>query len=30
MEGRGGVKVSWEHVCLPKQEGGLGLKRVED
>jgi hypothetical protein len=22
--------VSWDHVCLPKQEGGLGLKRVED
>ncbi len=22
--------MSWEHVCLPKQEGGLGLKRVED
>jgi hypothetical protein len=28
--GRGGIKVSWEQVCLPKQEGGLGLKRVED
>ena len=22
--------MSWDHVCLPKQEGGLGLKRVED
>uniref|UniRef100_A0A2N9GAN5 Reverse transcriptase domain-containing protein n=1 Tax=Fagus sylvatica TaxID=28930 RepID=A0A2N9GAN5_FAGSY len=29
-EGRGGIKVSWEQVCLPKKEGGLGLKRVED
>ena len=28
--GRGGFKVSWEQVCFPKQEGGLGLKRVED
>lgn len=27
-EGRGGVKVSWEQVCLPEKEGGL--KRVED
>ncbi len=29
-EGRGGVKVSWEQVCLPEKEGDLGLKRVED
>jgi hypothetical protein len=28
--GRGGIKVSWDQVCLPKQEGGLGLKKVED
>nr|GEZ78871.1 reverse transcriptase domain, reverse transcriptase zinc-binding domain protein [Tanacetum cinerariifolium] len=26
---RGEVKVSWEVVCLPKKEGGLGLKRLE-
>jgi hypothetical protein len=24
------VKVAWELVCLPKTEGGLGLKRIED
>ena len=29
-EGRGGSKVSWKQVCLPKQEGGLGLKRIEE
>uniref|UniRef100_A0A2N9J3H3 Reverse transcriptase domain-containing protein n=1 Tax=Fagus sylvatica TaxID=28930 RepID=A0A2N9J3H3_FAGSY len=28
--GKGGIKVSWDQVCLPKQEGGLGLKKVED
>ena len=26
----GGVKVSWEHVCLPKEEGGLGIKNPKD
>lgn len=25
-----GVKVAWHLVCVPKQEGGLGLKRIED
>ncbi len=29
-DGRGGMRVAWEKVCLPKKEGGLGLKRVED
>jgi hypothetical protein len=29
-EGRGGSKVSWKQFCLPKQEGGLGLKRIEE
>uniref|UniRef100_A0A2N9J1W3 Reverse transcriptase domain-containing protein n=1 Tax=Fagus sylvatica TaxID=28930 RepID=A0A2N9J1W3_FAGSY len=28
--GRGGIRVTWDKVCLPKREGGLGLKRVED
>ena len=22
--------MSWEKVCLPKKEGGLGLKRIKD
>ena len=26
---RGGIRVAWDKVCLPKK-GGLGLKRVED
>ena len=26
----GGVKVSWEHVCMPKEEGGIGLKNPKD
>lgn len=25
-----GVKVACHLVCIPKQEGGLGLKRIED
>lgn len=25
-----GAKVSWEHLCVQKDEGGLGLKRVVD
>jgi hypothetical protein len=24
------AKVSWELICVPKREGGLGLKRIED
>uniref|UniRef100_A0A2N9IBN2 Reverse transcriptase domain-containing protein n=1 Tax=Fagus sylvatica TaxID=28930 RepID=A0A2N9IBN2_FAGSY len=28
--GRGGIRVAWDKVCLPKKEGGLGLKRVGD
>jgi hypothetical protein len=28
--GRGGIRVAWDKVCLPKREGGLGLKSVED
>lgn len=25
-----GAKISWISVCTPKNEGGLGLKRLED
>lgn len=24
------AKISWSNVCLPKKEGGLGLKRIEE
>ncbi|GJY18410.1 hypothetical protein Tco_0389901 [Tanacetum coccineum] len=27
---RGKAKVLWEDVCLPKQEGGLGIRRLEN
>ena len=26
---KGNSKVAWEVVCLPKQEGGLGIRRLE-
>ncbi|GKF80890.1 hypothetical protein Tco_0239492 [Tanacetum coccineum] len=26
---RGKAKVAWEVVCLPKKEGGLGLRRID-
>jgi len=26
---KSGAKVSWEHLCSPKQEGGLGLKAIQ-
>lgn len=26
---KSGAKVSWEHLCSPKQEGGLGLKSIQ-
>jgi hypothetical protein len=25
-----GAKVAWDQVCLPKQEGGLGIKRIKE
>ncbi|XP_039169563.1 uncharacterized protein LOC120293857 [Eucalyptus grandis] len=28
--GRGGAKVSWDDVCLPKEEGGLGIRNLRD
>ena len=28
--GKGGIRVAWEKVCLPKKEWLLGLKRVAD
>lgn len=27
---KGGAKVSWEVICLPREEGGLGLKNMLD
>ncbi|GKC45282.1 hypothetical protein Tco_1063004, partial [Tanacetum coccineum] len=27
---RGKVKVAWDAVCLPKREGGLGIRRLEE
>jgi hypothetical protein len=26
---RGKAKVSWDEICLPKIEGGLGLRKLE-
>lgn len=28
--GRGGAKVAWEDVCLPKTEGGLGIRNLRE
>ncbi|XP_039162761.1 uncharacterized protein LOC120290533 [Eucalyptus grandis] len=28
--GRGGTKVAWDEVCLPNDEGGLGVRRLQD
>ncbi|XP_039169168.1 uncharacterized protein LOC120293559 [Eucalyptus grandis] len=28
--GRGGAKVSWDDVCLPEAEGGLGIRRLHE
>lgn len=25
-----GARVSWENICKPKQEGGLGIRRLEE
>ncbi|GJR18473.1 putative reverse transcriptase domain-containing protein [Tanacetum coccineum] len=27
---KGKAKVAWDSVCMPKQEGGLGIRRIED
>lgn len=28
--GKGGAKVAWDEVCLPKDERGLGIRRLQD
>jgi len=28
--GRGGAKVSWDDICFPKMEGGLGIRKLKD
>lgn len=28
--GNGGSKVSWDDICLPKKEGGLGIRKLRD
>jgi len=28
--GKGGAKVSWEDVCLPREEGGLGIRNLRE
>lgn len=28
MDSNKGAKVAWDSVCLPKSEGGLGLRRL--
>jgi hypothetical protein len=25
----GGAKMAWENICLPKEEGGLGVKNIQ-
>lgn len=25
-----GARVSWSYICMPKKEGGLGLRKLED
>jgi hypothetical protein len=30
IDGIARAKVAWEDVCLPKAEGGLGLRRLEE
>nr|GEU87335.1 hypothetical protein [Tanacetum cinerariifolium] len=27
---KGKAKVAWDYVCMPKHEGGLGIRRIED
>ncbi|GKF04339.1 hypothetical protein Tco_0035007 [Tanacetum coccineum] len=29
-EKKGKAKIAWDSVCMPKHEGGLGIRRIED
>lgn len=29
QDSKGRAKVAWDKVCVPKKEGGLGLRRLE-